>query len=96
MANPRDQVPASTHTQFNIGLISKVFAAAAILMLRDDSLIGLDEPVIAHLPEFTMAHPRHTLITVRMLLNHTSGLPGTHAAMTASPWPKPSSSAPQA
>lgn len=38
--------------------------------------VDLDEPVTAYLPDFTMADPRYTQITVRMLLNHSSGLMG--------------------
>lgn len=40
----------------------------------------LDAPVTAYLPDFTMADGRYTDITVRMLLNHSSGLPGSTIA----------------
>ena len=38
----------------------------------------LDKPVTTYLPEFSMEDPRYTEITVRMLLNHSSGLAGTN------------------
>ena len=39
-----------------------------------------DISVTAYLPDFTMADGRYTDITVRMLLNHSSGLPGSTIA----------------
>lgn len=65
-------------TQFNAGSISKVFTAIAILRLRDLDKVDLDRPVVQYLPQFRMADPRYDRITVRMLLNHTSGFPGTN------------------
>jgi len=63
-------------TLFNIGSISKTFTAAAIMALVDEVKINLDEKVIKYLPEFKMADERYKDITVRMLLNHSSGLGG--------------------
>ena len=65
------------NTRFNIGSVSKMFAAAAILLLVDDGKVELDAPVFRYIPEFTMADARYRDITVRMLLNHSSGLPGS-------------------
>jgi hypothetical protein len=50
---------ADGKTRFNIGSTSKMFAAAAILILADENRLGLDDPVIRHLPEFTMKDPRY-------------------------------------
>lgn len=77
MRDREQSLPIDTNTQFNIGSISKVFTAASILLLTEDGLIELDKPVTEYLPEFTMADSRYVDITVRMLLNHTSGIPGT-------------------
>ncbi len=65
------------YTRFNIGSTSKMFVTAAVMMLVDDGKIHLDDPVVKYLPEFTMKDPRHKDITVRMLFNHSSGMPGT-------------------
>ena len=65
-------------TQFNAGSVSKVFTAVAILRLRDLGEVDLDRPVVQYLPQFRMADPRYDRITVRMLLDHTSGFPGTN------------------
>lgn len=74
--------PVDGKTIFNIGSVSKVYCAAAVMLLVDEGKIALDDPVTRHLPDFTMADERYREITVRMLLNHTSGLPGgTYANM---------------
>lgn len=66
-----------TNTRFNIGSTSKMFAAVAILLLVDEGKLDLDDPVVRYIPEFTMPDERYRNITVRMLFNHSSGLPGT-------------------
>ena len=60
--------------------MSKTYTAAAVLKLVDEGKVELDAPVTAYLPDFTMADGRYTDITVRMLLNHSSGLPGSTIA----------------
>ena len=76
-ADRAEGIPADGKTRFNIGSTSKMFAAAAILILADENRLGLDDPVIRHLPEFSMKDPRYRDITIRMLFNHSSGLPGS-------------------
>ncbi|HWR40180.1 MAG TPA: serine hydrolase domain-containing protein [Patescibacteria group bacterium] len=77
MADRARSIPVKKDTLFNIGSISKMHCATAIMLLVDDGKLKLDKPVSAYLPEFTMADERYRDITVRMLLNHASGLPGT-------------------
>ncbi len=77
MADREKSIPVDKNTLFNIGSISKVHCTTAILLLVDEGKISLDQPVIAYLPELTMADERYKEISVRMLLNHSSGLPGT-------------------
>ena len=62
---------------FGIGSISKMFPATAIMLLSDQGKLNLDEPVVTYLPEFKMADERYKEITVRMLLNHSSGIMGS-------------------
>lgn len=57
-----------------VASLTKSFTAAAVLTLVDDGKIALDDPVADQLPEFSMADPRAEQITVRQLLNQTSGL----------------------
>jgi CubicO group peptidase (beta-lactamase class C family) len=80
MADRENGIPVDANTLFNIASVSKVFAAAAIMLLVDQGKVKLDDAVIKYLPDFTMADPRYKEITVRMLLNHTSGIPGTSVA----------------
>ena len=77
MADREKGIPVDSKTVFNIGSVSKVYVATAIMLLAEDGKLSLDKPVVDYLPEFKMADPRYKDITVRMLLNHTSGLPGT-------------------
>jgi CubicO group peptidase (beta-lactamase class C family) len=80
MANREKSIPVSAATLFNIGSISKVYVAAAIMLLVDDGRVSLDRPVTDYLPQFKMADDRYKKITVRMLLNHSSGIPGTEGS----------------
>lgn len=82
MANREKSIPVDTATLFNIGSISKVYVATAIMLLVDDGKVSLDKPVMDYLPEFKMADDRYKKITVRMLLNHASGMPGTQGSNT--------------
>ncbi len=67
---------------FGIGSVSKVYTTAAVMKLVETGKINLDSPVTKYLPDFKMADQRYKEITVRMLLNHSSGLMGgsTHDA----------------
>ncbi|MGD8998062.1 MAG: serine hydrolase [Anaerolineae bacterium] len=67
--------PAGIHTAYEIGSIGKTFTGVAILQLYERGLLDLDADINDYLP-FTIRHPDHpdSPITVRMLLNHTSGL----------------------
>jgi CubicO group peptidase (beta-lactamase class C family) len=70
--------PPSATTLFGIGSTSKMFAAAAVMQLAERGLVELDAPLAGYVPSFRMSDPRYTNITVRMLLNHASGLPGSN------------------
>ncbi len=64
-------------TMYGIGSISKVFTTVAVMQLVEQGKVKLDNPVVDYIPEFTMADERYKDITVRMLLNHSSGLLGS-------------------
>ena len=61
---------------YGIGSVSKTYTAAAVLKLAQDGKLKLEDPVTKYLPGFTMADERYKDITVRMLLDHSSGLMG--------------------
>ena len=63
-------------TLFCIGSCSKMLAAIATMMLVERGQLELDQPLLRYLPGFRMASPEYTQVTVRMLLNHSSGFPG--------------------
>ena len=71
--------PATPDTRFNVGSVSKVVAALAVMVLVDRQLVELDVPVVRYLSQFTMLSPGYGDITVRHLLSHASGLPGTYS-----------------
>ncbi|MCL4865178.1 MAG: serine hydrolase, partial [Gemmatimonadales bacterium] len=58
---------------YAIGSVTKQFTAAAILQLRDAGKLDLDVDMSHYLPEFPTQGRR---ISVRQLLNHTSGIKG--------------------
>ena len=71
----RDGVPVTGQTQFRIASLSKSFTAMAVLQLVEAGQIELDVPVARYLPNFALAPPSSSArITVRQLLDHTSGL----------------------
>jgi CubicO group peptidase (beta-lactamase class C family) len=72
-------VAPTTETLFCIASCSKVITAIAAMILVDRGVIELDAPLVRYMTDFRMADDQPWReITVRMLLNHTSGLPGIH------------------
>lgn len=69
--------PVTTHSMFRIASMTKSFVAMAILKLRDEGKLRLDDPVSLYISEIQ----NNRLIfdspqmTIRDLLTHTSGLP---------------------
>ncbi|WP_343210727.1 serine hydrolase domain-containing protein [Anaerolentibacter hominis] len=68
------------NTMYGIGSISKIFTTTAVLQLAEEGKVDLDTPVVNYVPKFKMADARYKDITVRMLLNHSSGLLGSTLA----------------
>ena len=64
--------PFGRRREFRVGSITKTFVATIVLQLVGEGRLRLDEPVAKRLPGL-LANGGH--ITVRQLLNHTSGLP---------------------
>lgn len=76
--------PADARTLHRVASITKTFTATAVVALRDDGLLGLDDPLVEHLPEVAAAQPAAgpiEAVTLRLLLAHQSGFqsepPGT-------------------
>lgn len=71
-ANDEWQIPNTVDTRFRLGSITKQFTAAAILKLIEQGKVSLDDPMKKFYPEAPAAWDA---ITIRHLLNHTSGIP---------------------
>ena len=70
--------PADLDTAFRIASMTKSFTALAVLKLRDEGRLSLEDPVAKHVKELaTLAYPtRDTApITIRQLLTHSEGFP---------------------
>jgi CubicO group peptidase (beta-lactamase class C family) len=76
--------PASARTLYRIASITKTITATAVMQLRDEEKLALDDPAVTYLPE--LAGARSALgpiegLTIRRMLSHESGLqsepPGT-------------------
>ena len=70
------------HSVFEAASISKQFTAFAVLLLEQDGLLALDDPVSKYLPEMARFDP----ITLRQLMTHTSGLRDGFTLLTAAGW----------
>jgi CubicO group peptidase (beta-lactamase class C family) len=69
--------PVTPDALFQIGSITKVWTATAIMQLADEGRLHLDTPVAEVLPGFRLADPAVAArVTVRHLLTHTSGIDG--------------------
>lgn len=66
-------VPTPARAVYEIGSVTKQFTAAALLSLRDEGKLDLDDEVTKYLPNYPTQGHR---ITVRRLLDHTSGIKG--------------------
>ncbi|WP_339290226.1 serine hydrolase domain-containing protein [Paenibacillus sp. FSL W8-0187] len=72
--------PVTKDTMFGIGSVSKMYVSTATMVLADSNKIDIDKPLITYIKEFKMADERYKKITPRMLMNHSSGLYGSHYA----------------
>ncbi len=79
-----DEARPARDSVFRIASMTKSFTAAAILLLRDEDRLRLDDPVVAWVPELASAQAGHPAdsppVTIRSLLTMSAGLP------TDDPW----------
>jgi D-alanyl-D-alanine carboxypeptidase len=71
LSNVRKKTPVKEDTAFALASVSKTYTAALILALADEGTLDLDARVSGLLPKIRFTGS----VTVRQLLNHTSGLP---------------------
>ncbi|MEP7012706.1 MAG: serine hydrolase domain-containing protein [Acidobacteriota bacterium] len=72
VANLNFLVPAAADTVYNLGSISKLNTAVAVMQLVEQGKVGLDDPIQKYVPSFP--EKPGGPITVRQLLTHTSGI----------------------
>lgn len=67
--------PVTESTSFHTASVSKLFTALAVMRLVQDGKLTLEDSVFRLLPDLRYKNPLARQITVRSLLNHTSGIP---------------------
>ena len=69
---------ADDATLYRVASVTKTFTGTAIMQLRDEGRLDLDDPVVAHVPELGAAVGVSPIesVTIRRLLSHESGLMG--------------------
>lgn len=85
LADLEHNVPNTVSTVFEAGSVSKQFTAAAILLLVQEGKISLDDDVRKYVPELPAYNKT---ITIRHLMNHTSGLKDWGSVGALSGWPR--------
>lgn len=71
-ADVETDLPMKTTDLMRIGSVTKTFTATLVLLLADDGKLSLDNKLAEYVPDF----PNADRITIRQLLNHSSGIPG--------------------
>lgn len=86
MADLEREVRNSANTIFEAGSVSKQFTAAAVLLLALDGKLSLDDSVRKYVPEVPAAYG--DTITIRQMLQHTSGLRDWGVVADVAGWPR--------
>ncbi len=87
MADLEHDIPNKSDTIFEAGSVSKQFTAAAVLLLAAEGKLSLDDPVRKYVPEL----PDYGApLTVRHMLQHTSGLRDWGEVASITGWPRTS------
>jgi D-alanyl-D-alanine carboxypeptidase len=74
LANIRTNTPVKPEDRFQIGSITKTFVATTVLQLAEEGKLSLEDTIDKHLPDEIISLLPDNDITVRQLLNHTSGI----------------------
>lgn len=76
-----NQTSVDANTLFNIGSVTKVFTAIAIMQLHEQGKLDIDKPVSDYIPDFAIKQrfPESAPVTIRSVLTHHAGLPGDYS-----------------
>ena len=72
MADLENSIPATAHSVYRIGSVTKQFTAAAVMQLVEQGKLTLDDSIGSYLAGLPSAWRS---VRIRQLLNHTSGIP---------------------
>ena len=86
MADLDHEIENTPATVFHAASLSKQFTAMAIMLLVKDNLISLDDNVHDYVPELSKLKPKVSEITIRQILQHTSGIRDQFTLLTAAGW----------
>src|SRR5258708_7936709 len=85
MADLEHDVKITPETIFEAGSVSKQFTAASVLLLAREGRLSIDDPVRKYIPEL----PDYGMtLTIRHMLNHTSGLRDWGSVEAIAGWPR--------
>ena len=73
--NRENQIPADPHALFKIASISKLYVAVAITKLVSSGRLSLDQTLADHFPELVGKIENADQITIKMMVQHRSGIP---------------------
>lgn len=68
------KIPATAHTVYRVGSVSKLFTDIAIMQMAESGKINLDAPIEKYISDFHPENPYGQPITLRELMSHRSGL----------------------
>ncbi len=71
MANQEQQTPNNSQTTYYLGSLTKAIVATAIMQLKDQQKLQVNDEIAKYIPDFPRGHE----ITLKNLLTHTSGIP---------------------
>lgn len=73
--NREEKIPASPHSLFKIASVSKLYTALAITKLVSDDHLSLDKTLASYFPELDGRIENAEKITIKMMVQHRSGIP---------------------
>ncbi len=90
--NQENKIPADPESLFKIASINKLYVAVAVTKLVNEQRLSLDDTLASHLPEYIERIENAQRITLRLMLQHRSGIPNW-ADHPEYPWGDPPQSA---
>ncbi len=84
-----DKRRVTGRSKFRIGSITKTFTALAALKLQEEGKININDSILKYAPEIRLEKESNDLISIAMLLEHTSGLQDLTSKEFNYPYPLP-------